>query len=224
MAKKKLVRKDAGYGNVPGYGKVSTPDPTTSAWGGHARNSIQAGFQNATPPTFTPQAPPPDPTAGYRAQFEGLLGDARNNAGRGYNNFVANSIGDEGTAALDYGATLAARDPNADPSTATGYSFDWNNVESNNPFSKAGLLVRSYKQQQNRTTNGLAAQGQLYSGAYQNQQAADNFGYQQEQDSLLKGLQAYLVSQARARGQAGIARDDAITQAGLSGLGSLLGN
>jgi hypothetical protein len=124
---------------------------------------------------------------------------------------------------LDFGATLGSRD-GLDPAAVTQGSFDWNNVEASNPFSKAGLLVRNYHQAQNRTTNSLASQGQLYSGAMTNQQGDNTFGFQQGQDSLYKALQDYLGGQARARRDAGVTRDDSINAAGLTGLGTLIGS
>jgi hypothetical protein len=165
-----------------------------------------------------------DPYAAAKAQYEGLLTDARTNAGRTYGNTLADSIAGEGATALDLGATLGTRDPNADPTSVTQGNFDWNNVEASNPFSKAALLVRNYKQQQGQTLNGMASQGQLYSGALLDQQAQDTFGVQQGQDSLYKALQGYLAGQARARRDAGVTRDDSINNAGLTGLGTLIGS
>jgi hypothetical protein len=209
MAAKKVVKKKpadpwagASHG-TPGFGVGSTP-------------VMQAMVANYTPP--------PDPFAAAKAQYGSLVQDATNSANTGYQNTVTDSIADEGAYGLDLGATLGARDPNADPSTVTQGSFDWNGVEATNPFSKAALLVRSYEQQQNRTTNGLAAQGQLYSGAMNNARSQDTFGFQQGQDSLQKALQQYLTGQAATRRNAGVTRDDTINQAGLAGLSTLLGS
>jgi hypothetical protein len=157
-----------------------------------------------------------------RAQYDSLLNDARNTYGTQYQNTLADSIAGEGSTALDLGATLGSRD-GLDPTAVTQGSFDWNNVEASNPFSKAALLVRNYHQEQNRTTNGLAAQGQLYSGAINNARGNDTFGFQQGQDSLYKVLQGYLGGQARARRDAALTRDSSINGAGLTGLGTLLG-
>jgi hypothetical protein len=205
--------------------KASAP----AVWGGRAPNSIQIGAAKAlsTPqPAYsapTPTGPTPDPYAAAQAQYGSLLQNAANSAGRQYGYTLADSVADEGTTALDLGATLGARDPNADPSSVTQGSFDWNGVEATNPFSKAALLVRNYKQQQNRTTNSLAAQGQ-FGGALNNARSEDTFGFQQGQDSLTKALQQYLTDQARTRRNAGVTRDDTINQAGLAGLSTLLGS
>lgn len=211
MAAKKVVKKAS--------------DP----WAGAAHGTPGFGIGSASAlatiaasPTYNPPAPP-DPYAAARAQYGSLIQNATNAAGTTYKNTLADSIGGEGAYGLDIGATLGARDPNADPSAATQGSFDWNGVEATNPFSKAALLVRNYKQQQNRTTNGLAAQGQ-FGGALINAQAQDTFGFQQGQDSLSKALQGYLAEQARTRRNASDTRDSTINSAGLAGLQALLGS
>lgn len=219
MAKKKtLVRKTgSGTGYVPGSINAAG-NASPYAGQGIAVGATGDYGKPTGDTTFT------DPYSIAKGQLDAALQPTRDAAGKAYGNMLGYSIADEGTAANDYGATLAARDPNADPGTATGYSFDWNNVDSTNPFSKAALLVRSYKQQQGRTTNGLAAQGQLYSGAMLNQQNTDQFGFQQGQDALQKGLSSYLTGQSRARTDAGVTRDSTINGATLAGLQSLLGS
>jgi hypothetical protein len=57
----------------------------------------------------------------------------------------------------------------------------------------------------------------------QNQQGENTFGFQGGQDSLYKALQDYLAQQAAARRDAATTRDNSINQAGLTGLGSLIG-
>jgi hypothetical protein len=53
-----------------------------------------------------------------------------------------------------------------------------------NPYSKAALLDRNFKQSTLGNTNSYAAQGQLYSGALQNAQNATTFGYLSGSNSL----------------------------------------
>jgi hypothetical protein len=53
---------------------------------------------------------------------------------------------------------------------------------------------------------------------------ANTFGFQQGQDSLYKALQDYLARPGRARRDAGVTRDDSINNAGLTGLGTLIGS
>ena len=55
--------------------------------------------------------------------------------------------------------------------------YGFNN--SSDPYSVAMRLQDAYQSQQRGTTNSLAAQGQLYSGALQNQRNADAKGYAQ---------------------------------------------
>lgn len=167
--------------------------------------------------------PPPDPYAAAKSQFKGLMDNAKTGADATYKGTLADSIAGEGTFALDYGATLGSRD-GLDPSEATSGSFDWNGVEATNPFSKAALLVRSYNQQKNRTTNGMASAGQLYSGAIQNARSQDTFGYQQGQDALNKAMRDYLTGGSRTRRDALGTRDKTINDAGLAGLGTLIGS
>jgi hypothetical protein len=102
-----------------------------------------------------------DPYAAAKAQYEGLLTDAPGPTGIRWRT--------RSRVRARLRSTSAPRWERATPTltrpAVTQGSFDWNNVEASNPFSKAALLVRNYKQQQNRTTNSLASQGQLYSGA-----------------------------------------------------------
>jgi hypothetical protein len=64
-----------------------------------------------------------------------------------------------------------------------GYG-DKGQVDPNNPYSRAALLERNFSQQQAGNTNSFAAQGQLYSGALQNQKNSTTFGYLQNKNDL----------------------------------------
>lgn len=194
---RKIAIRSAGTGSAP-----SAPD-TASAFGD--------------------DSPAADPTAGARALYESLTQAATAPANAAYGNTLSDSLAGEGSYALDLGATLGGRDPNADPSAVTQGSFNWGNVEASNPFSKAAALVRSYGQQRARTTNGLAARGQLYSSAMAHQRGQDTYGYQSGQDSLNKALLGYLTGQAGVRRNAAVDRTNTISNAGLSGLNQLLG-
>jgi hypothetical protein len=61
-------------------------------------------------------------------------------------------------------------------SARLGYGFLQG--DPNDPFSRAALLQKSYENNVRGTTNNLAAQGQLYSGAHINAQAANTQNYQ----------------------------------------------
>lgn len=57
-------------------------------------------------------------------------------------------------------------------------------VDPNNPYSRAALMERSFKEGQRGDTNSYASQGQLYSGALQNQRNSRAFGYLSDRNSL----------------------------------------
>jgi hypothetical protein len=57
-------------------------------------------------------------------------------------------------------------------------------VDPSNPYSRAALLERNFSQQQAGDTNSFASQGQLYSGALQNQKNQTTFGYLQGNNAL----------------------------------------
>jgi hypothetical protein len=97
----------------------------------------------------TPQ--PPDPS----------LDAARLSANR--NNALATSEGayQTGNLNFDYGYTPAG------------------GVDTSNPYSRAALLQLGHENQARGTTNGMAAAGQLYSGAIQNQRGIDDTNYAQ---------------------------------------------
>ncbi len=159
----------------------------------------------------------------YKAQFDSYLNNATNGANRTYGYGLADSLAGESQTALNLGANLGARDPNADPSAVTSGTFDWNNVQANNPFSQAALLVREYQQAGRSNSLNYANRGQLYSSALGKKQADTTFGYQQGQDTLQKQLLDYLTGQARSRRDAGTTRDETINTAGLDALKTLLG-
>jgi hypothetical protein len=62
--------------------------------------------------------------------------------------------------------------------------------DASNPYSKAALLQNSYNQAKLATTNSLAAQGQLYSGAMVNAQGTNDRNYSINNDALLRAYQA----------------------------------
>lgn len=82
-------------------------------------------------------------------------------------------------------------------------------VDPSNPYSRAALLDRSFKQGNTGDTNSYAAQGQLYSGARQNQANARTFGYLSDSNSLKNqytdALGQTTLNQANAYSNAGSA-------------------
>lgn len=64
-----------------------------------------------------------------------------------------------------------------------GFDFGYNpdgSINAANPYSRAALYQLGYERQQAGTTNSLAARGQLYSGALQNQRGLDASNYAQQ--------------------------------------------
>lgn len=130
-------------------------------------------IQAATAPQ-TPNLPPWDPT--YEADVSGI--------NRLHNDTIANLGYEESQLSPSYGyQTDNSGNVSVDPS---------------NPFSKAALLQKTYGENQARSTNSMAAQGQLYSGALQNQQNQNTFGFQQNTDALKRAYSNALQS-IRAR-------------------------
>jgi hypothetical protein len=101
--------------------------------------------------------------------------------------------------------------------TKRGYGIE----DTSDPFSKAAMLQQSLQRNQRSSTNGLAAAGQLYSGALQNSQNNNQSNYNENYDSLKKSYDAALaaIKQQRATvetsadGQIGDAQGDALTRA-----------
>jgi hypothetical protein len=60
--------------------------------------------------------------------------------------------------------------------TQQEYGFE----DATDPYSRARMLERAYTQRRTATTTGLAARGQLYSGALRGAQAENRFGYEQQ--------------------------------------------
>lgn len=102
-----------------------------------------------------------------------------------------------------YGLTAAY---NADGTPSGNYS-----VDPSDPFSKMALLQRSYESAKRGTTNSLASQGQLYSGAMRNAQTQNDTGFAQGKDALSKAFSDLLM--ATIRGKRG-ADSDYLTGAG----------
>jgi hypothetical protein len=111
-------------------------------------------------PFGTPQSagPPPPDWQEIAAQAAG----ARNNA---YQH--AQGTFDRGNISRDYGFTSSGA------------------IDPNNPNSRAALLQQTYQQGQRGDNTGFAAQGQLYSGAYQNQINSRTRGYNTDNQRLL---------------------------------------
>ncbi len=82
-----------------------------------------------------------------------------------------------------------------------------------NPYSKATLLERSFYQGQNATTNSMASQGQLYSGAHQTNLDEGTFKYKRDEDSLKRAAARGYQSLSQAEQEAEYKRRLAEAQA-----------
>jgi hypothetical protein len=114
----------------------------------HLGNAAAPGFTQTTPPPVA-QPQPVDPN------FE----NAKQTASRNIAIAGGESTYQQGNLNFDYGY-------NADGSINTA-----------NPYSRAAMLQLGYENQQRGTTNSLASQGQLYSGALVNQRGIDSSDY-----------------------------------------------
>lgn len=125
-------------------------------------------------PVATPAAPGWQDST-YNNAISGLQGNLKN--------FGASLTGAGNTLMADYGITGPAFDPyNFDPAKNTPDNFA---VDTTNPYSRAALYKKSYDQASSGDGNRMAAQGQLYSGAYQNAQNADTANLNQNNNALL---------------------------------------
>lgn len=80
----------------------------------------------------------------------------------------------------------------------------------NNPFSRLAMLKRAYQTQQNVTSQGMGAAGQLYSGALENQNASDRFSDEAQRDALQREFAARLGGLTAEGGEITGAYDTAV--------------
>jgi hypothetical protein len=110
-----------------------------------------------------PPIPPPGPPAGqnapqpWNAQYETTMGGIRRDQ-----------------------ADLQAQNAYQRQGIEQEYGFN----DTADPYSRANLLQKSYREGQLGTTNSMAARGQLYSGATQRAREAGTFGYGQNLNAL----------------------------------------
>jgi hypothetical protein len=82
-----------------------------------------------------------------------------------------------------------------------------------NPFSRAALLRKNYMEGKEGTQTGMAARGQLYAGALQTAQAANDTGFNQGENSLQRALLAFLTSNQGAQNRARSGFESSVAQA-----------
>ena len=127
---------------------------------------------------------------------------------RGTENTVTGLKGDRDRTLLDYGYNVQY-DAEGNPLGNT-LAFDPTNV-----FSRAAQLRKRWMESRTGTQNGMAAQGQMNSGAYGRAQRQVNYGESAATDAEIKGLQAFLarngsqIAGARIAGQTALGEADA---------------
>jgi hypothetical protein len=180
-------------------GGWTQPNPTLApSWNAPA-NSVPA--ISAAP---APAAPPP-PTAEQKQAAATSFLTPHATALKGFNtsardNIFADLTKSAGYAQADYGYT--GQDTNGDGIPDSGF-----NVDPNNPFSRAALLQKRYTEAKQGTTNSMAAQGQLYSGALQTAQDENSFQNQAGIDENQKAFNRYLDSLISGRRDASLATE-----------------
>lgn len=179
-----------------GIGGFSQPNPTLAPSWTAAPNSVPP-IGGAT----APSAPTPEQKQAAATSF--LTPHAT--ALKGFNtsardNIFADLTKSAGYAQADYGYT--GQDTNGDGIPDSGF-----NVDPNNPFSRAALLQKRYTEAKQGTTNSMAAQGQLYSGALQTAQDENSFQNQAGIDENQKAFNRYLDSLISGRRDASLATE-----------------
>lgn len=154
---------------------------------GNAVGGIQSSFSYAPP---TPISKPVAPVA--HSQTSSTINSNPKDAQ--YNLDEQNIVGGVGRTALEYGASTPTYD--AATGTFSGGQVDWANpdgIRALNPFSRAALLIKSYQQGVQGTSNSYAARGQHNSGAYQRAQNENTFGFEQGKAGINTALMNFIT-------------------------------
>lgn len=177
--------------------------------------------------TFKPRA---RPTATYKPGAGSGLGGNQNaqavsTIGKAPNGSLG---GDPGLLAAQDSAKRQTDIADASALFQTGqigssYGYDaMGGIDVNNPYSRAALLQESYTRSRAANQNGMAAQGQLYSGALKDAQSESTRQYAIGDDQLRKGYAAdqanVLQTQLGAYASAGSGVNSAAYQALLNKL------
>ena len=96
-------------------------------------------------------------------------------------------------------------------------------VDTNNPFSRAALMKRSYDQSARGNNTSFAARGQLNSGAFQNAKDNTDFGYLRGMNENERSFDAVIGNLIGRRATANTNYETGTTQAGLDNLARLIG-
>lgn len=165
--------------------------PTGNSFGG-----IQSSFSYTPPsPGVTPAAPV------AHSQTSSTIKSNPKDAQ--YNLDEQGIVGSVGRTALEYGASTPTYD--ATTGTFSGGRVDWANpdgIRALNPFSRAALLIKSYQQGVQGTSNSYAARGQHNSGAYQRAQNENTFGFEQGKAGINTALLNFITGANQGISQA----------------------
>ena len=209
---------------------VRHPAPRSSP--GSFTQTGSAGFggpaTNGVKPTPTVKPTPGGPSGSWAGLTPGTNGQAvlpvdpiyEAQAGVGgtidrtTSNTVAGLTGERDRTLLDYGYNVQY-DAEGNPLTDT-LTFDPSNV-----FSRAAQLRKRWMEARSGTRNGMAAQGQMNSGAYGRAQRQNNYGESAQTDAEMKGLLSFLarngsqIAGAKIAGEEakGVAEGERITRA-----------
>lgn len=104
------------------------------------------------------------------------------------------------------------------------YGYDQaGNIDVSNPFSRRQLLVENYARARRGAGTSMAARGQLYSGAYQNQQNYLATQGLQAEDALKREYQDAAQALIAKRGQVQTGYDEGVDAAGWARLNAAAG-
>jgi hypothetical protein len=190
-------------------GRVNQPTtratPRPIAWHDPLHGARPAAVTGPPLPTLAPAAPAvPAPTTFANVNPAGLPVDPAYEGqvaalARNRDDTLLSLAGQRTQGLQDYGFTQA-------PTGAVAF-------DPSNPFSRAALLRKNYQESKQGTQTGMAARGQLYAGALQTAQAANDTGFNQNENSLERALIGFLTNNQGAQNRARSAYETGVAQA-----------
>jgi hypothetical protein len=207
---------------------ATPPHPIYSAFqrpGQFNRPKVTPGY-TPLPGAGAPAAPGapagPAPTAAapedaaYRAAIEGLARQRGLSQG--------GLLGQRQRTLSDYGYQEGSFNPaDYDPANPQK-SYGTLTFDPANPFSKAALLKQTYDTSRRASAQTMGAGGQLYAGAFQNQQDLVNRQQLGAEDQLQKSLTDFLAQNTIDFGQTGVDYTQGVGQAALNAAGRAADN
>lgn len=183
--KKRVATALANYKTPSSFGSPALKKtPKTPAWGSAA--PVSPASRAPSPAAGIGASASSDPTA---LPVDPIYDNQLGQYGKNRDDTLAGLEGQKSSALLGYGYTQGADG---------ALAFD-----PNNPYSQAALARTVYKQSKAGTTNSLAAQGQLYSGAMVNAQNQNdtnfNVGENSRQNALTNFLNRVTQGETSAR-------------------------